>query len=94
MKSVLDDEDDDDVVVDVGAGVGVGVGSFDDVDYICVFLVMVRWHLLPSCLFHRCNIFCGLDRCCCCCRDCCCVVVIVVVVFVFITVCNRCHSVA
>ena len=82
MKFVLDNEDDDDVVVDVGAG------SFDDVDSICVFLVMVKWHLLPSCLLYCCNIFYGRD--CCCCY----VVVVVVVVFVFVVVHNRCHLVA
>jgi len=94
MKFVLNDEDDDDVVVDVGAGVSVGVGSVDDVDYICVFLAMVRWHLLPSCLFHRCNIFCGRDCCYCCCRCCYCVVVVVVAVLVFVVVHDLCHSVA
>ena len=73
MKFVLDHEDEYeyDVVVDVGAVVSVGVGSFDDVDSIYVFLAMVRWHLLPSCLFYRCNILCSLD-CCCCCWCCCC----------------------
>ena len=97
MKFVLDDEDDDDdVVVDVGAGVSVDVGSFDDVDSICVFMVMIRWHLLLSCLFHHCKKNWDCDRCCCCCRSCCCivVVVVVVVVFVFVIVPDCCHSVA
>jgi len=90
MKFVLDNEDDDNVVVDVGAGVSVVVGSFDDVDSICVFLAMIRWHLLQSCLFHHCNIFCGRNHYCYCCCCCCCVIVIDVVVFVH----DRCHSVA
>ena len=94
-KFVLNDENDDDVVVDNNVGVSVGVGNVDDVDSICVFLAMVRWHLLPSCLYHRCNYFFGgFDCYCFCCRCHCCVVVIVVVVFVFVLVHNCCHSVA
>ena len=42
MKFLLDDEDDDADVADVGACVSIGVGSFDDVDYIYIFLVMIR----------------------------------------------------
>ena len=57
MVFVLDNKDDYDVVVDVDIGVSVGFGRVDDVDSICLFWAMVRWHLLSSCLFHRCNVF-------------------------------------
>ena len=94
MVFVLDNEDDYDVVVDIYIGVRVGFGSVDDVDSDCLFWAMVRWHLLPSYLFHRCNIFCGRDCCCCCCCCFCCVVVVVVVVVGFVVVHDRCHSFA
>jgi len=90
---VLDTEDDIDVVVDVGADISVFVGSVGDVHSICLFWVMVRWHLLPSCLFHLCNVFFRRDLCCCRCHCCCSVIIVVVIVVGFVVVHDRCHFV-